>query len=75
MKVKVDQAWSDSLPVYGGVPQGSILGVMLYNITTEDLEEGLDVDTISISPLASEVGLDTNVDAPFTVNAVPSSTD
>ena len=55
MAVRVDQQWSDPLPVFGGVPQGSILGVMLFNITTEDLEDGLDVNTLGISPLAEAV--------------------
>ena len=39
MQVKVGQSWSTALPVYGGVPQGSILGVFLFNATMDDLEE------------------------------------
>ena len=39
MSVRVSDAWSDPLPVYGGVPQGSILGVLLFNVATDDLEE------------------------------------
>ena len=52
MTVRLDQAWSDPLPVYGGIPQGSILGIMLFDITTKVFEDNLDVDTIGISPLA-----------------------
>ena len=39
MTVRVGQSWSDPLNINGGCPQGSILGVFLFNITTEDLEE------------------------------------
>ena len=47
MTVRVGESWSAPRPVHGGVPQGSILGVMLFNVTTETLEEGLDLDTLS----------------------------
>ena len=40
MSVRVSNTWSSPLPVYGGVPQGSILGVLLFNIATDDLEDG-----------------------------------
>ena len=39
MTVKVGQHWSEPLPVNGGCPQGSILGVSLFNNTTEFLED------------------------------------
>ena len=39
MTVRVGQSWSDPLPVDGGCPQGSILGVQLFNTTTDDLED------------------------------------
>ena len=39
MTVRVHNTWSAPLPVYGGVPQGLILGVLLFNVSTDDLEE------------------------------------
>jgi hypothetical protein len=43
MQLKVGNAWSTPLPVAGGVPQGSLIGVFLFNVTTDDLENGEDV--------------------------------
>lgn len=39
MTVRVNNTWSDPLSVDGGCPQGSVLGVFLFNITTDDLED------------------------------------
>ena len=39
MSVRVGDEWSAPREVTGGCPQGSILGVFLFNVTTEDLEE------------------------------------
>ena len=39
MSVKVGSAWSDPLDVTGGCPQGSVLGVRLFNSTTDNLED------------------------------------
>ena len=39
MSVRVGSAWSRPRCVNGGVPQGSILGVLLYNVTTDNLED------------------------------------
>ena len=39
MTVRVGNAWSEKKDVTGGCPQGSILGVFLFNMTTDDLED------------------------------------
>ena len=39
MTVRVGNSWSMPREVNGGCPQGSILGVLLFNITTDDLED------------------------------------
>ena len=42
MSVKVGNVLSDPRDVNGGCPQGSILGVFLFNATIDDLEEDCD---------------------------------
>ena len=39
MTVRVGSTWSSPKDVFGGCPQGSILGVFLFNLTTDDLED------------------------------------
>ena len=39
MKVRVNTTFSDALPVNGGCPQGSLLGVFLFNVSTDNVEQ------------------------------------
>ena len=39
MSVRIGDSWSRARPVSGGCPQGSILGVYLFNVTIDDLED------------------------------------
>lgn len=39
MSVRVGNEWSEPLPVNGGCPQVSVLGVQLFNATTDNLED------------------------------------
>ena len=41
MSVRIGSEYSDPLPINAGAPQGSDLGSYLYNIGTDDLEEGV----------------------------------
>ena len=56
MRVRVGHTWSRAREVPGGVrvPQRSILGVFLFNVTTDDLEKGSDY--VSGGPQASRQG-------------------
>ena len=54
MQVRVGSEWSDPLPVSGGVPQGSLLGVILFNATTDDLESGRGVHDRDVFEPADE---------------------
>ena len=39
MSVRIGEVWSEPLAVSGGCPQGSLLGLILFNVTTEFLED------------------------------------
>ena len=59
MSVRVEKDWSEPLPVTGGVPQGSLIGVFLFNMATDDLETGPDVhdaDALAVLQEESEGG-------------------
>ena len=61
MSVRVGNSWSPPMPVFGGAPQGSILGVMLFNCSIDDLEEG----TV-VTPVLDGVGDETEEDGSVT---------
>ena len=55
MTVRTGGEWSQLKAVNGGCPQGSILGVYLFNVTTDDLEEDFEAfDKIVVEKANSE---------------------
>ena len=64
MVVRVGNVWSEPLDVTGGCPQGSILGVLIFNTTTDDLEdefEALEARRIGLPESAAGSGDDVRV--------------
>ena len=77
MVVKVGEARSEPRPVNGGCPQGSILGVFLFNVTTDDLEDEIlpppPGSAGPLSPVDQEETLAPPLHSPPAVGAVAST--
>ena len=65
MRVKVNETLSDSVPCFSGVPQGSVLGPILFNIYVNDLPQRISADCLLYADdlkLWLRVNDDTDVD-------------
>ena len=69
MTVKVNQTHSQPREVWGGCPQGSILGVFLFNATIDDLEDSCQDLTSSLTGVKEPPppGLNVSDDSDFSV--------
>jgi hypothetical protein len=59
-RVKVGNEYSDLLPVHAGVPQGSVLGPLLYLLYTSDLPSSPDITTATFADDTAILALDPN---------------
>lgn len=62
-RVKVDHSFSQLVPINSGVPQGSILGPMLYTLYTRDLPTRLDCLTGTFADDTVVIATDVNSEA------------
>jgi hypothetical protein len=59
-RVKVDNKYSDLLPVQAEVPQGSVLGPQLYLLYTSDLPSSPDITTATFVDDTAILAIDPN---------------
>jgi hypothetical protein len=72
-RVKVDNEFSDLLPIHAGVPQGSVLGSLLYLLYTSDLPSSPDTTTATFADDTAVLAIYPNALPPLK-NYKPAST-
>ena len=65
MTVRVGDVWSEPLELSGGCPQGSILGVRLFNTATDDLENSFLITEHARLGLPAPDGVSLNIPHPL----------
>ena len=68
MRVKIDNVFSDPLPINGGSPQGTLLGNLIFIVATSELDKNVvytpsnptyhRVDLVPLQPPASPISSD-----------------